>query len=826
MQQLAEYNRKRDFSITAEPAGAVRPKRKRGDSFVIQKHAASHLHYDFRLEADGVLKSWAVPKGPSLDPAIKRLAVEVEDHPLSYASFEGNIPEDQYGGGDVIVWDRGRWKPDGDVHKQLRSGRLRFTLDGEKLHGVWNLVRTQKRGGKQHWLLFKARDDEARPEAEYDVTVARPESVISGHRLPGEEAKPDKRTRRAEKSRHVSRVVKRSAQKLPPGREPLPDFVQPQLATLVNEPPQGEHFLSEIKFDGYRALSRIERISSKKPRAVTLHTRNGNDWTKKFTRIAKALAELPVDSAYLDGEVVVLGEEGASDFQALQNSFAAGAEAPLYYFVFDLLHLNGYDLRNEPLIRRKELLKALLDQHPHERIRYSDHVVGDAATFLRDACSHGLEGIVCKNGQRPYVSGRTTDWQKVKCTNRQEFVIVGYSAPKGSRQHLGALLLGTYEADGALRYVGRVGTGFSHESLRELESQLVKLHTGTPPVVNPPRARDITWVSPKLVGEIQFGHLTHDKLLRQAVFFGLREDKRPKQVHIEESAITLTHPDKVLFPPDGPTKQELVDYFEKVARRLLPYVADRPLALLRCPEGHQKGCFFQKHVDKARVEPGLTAVTLKEDDGESIYRTLSTEIGLRSLVQLGTLELHTLGVHAATLEHPDELVFDLDPAPDVAWKQVIDAARNVRALLSRLKLKSFAKLTGGKGIHLHVPIAPRYSWTQVKNFCETVAHRLEQDFPELFTASASKAKRGGKIYLDFRRNQRGAHYIAPFSPRARTGAAIAAPITWTALTARLHPNAYTVRTIDKYLATYKRDPWTNYFKLAQRIKILDSKDEA
>ena len=868
MAQLAEYHRKRNFHITSEPSGRGKTARRRGDSFVIQKHAASHLHYDFRLELDGVLKSWAVPKGPSLDPGIKRLAVEVEDHPLDYAGFEGTIPEGQYGGGEVIVWDRGTWQPEDDAHKQLRKGHLRFALHGEKLHGYWNLVRTRQSGGKPQWLLFKARDEASRDESDYDITEAQPQSVLSGEELPLS-AKASKKTWNSNRGDKKSTHAKSPAQKKPKKTvektakkadvtnveaSALPDFIAPQLATLVDKPPTDEQFLFEIKFDGYRALARIEHPKRSRKHAlahVTLHTRNANDWTQKFGRIAKELAKFGVDSAYLDGEIVVLNDQGKSDFQALQNALDERSDTPLHYYVFDLLHLNGYDLRGEPLIRRKDLLKELLRRNPSAHIRYSDHHTGSGKAFLRTACAHHLEGIVCKDGAKPYRAGRSTDWLKVKRTNRQEFVIVGYSDPKGHREHLGALLLGAHESDGTLRYVGRVGTGFSRETLQTLKKQLSALETATPPVFDPPREHDITWVKPKLVGEIQFGNMTHDKVLRQAVFCGLRTDKGAAEVHVETPShvakrgktkpvsktprkapakaankaaetVTLTHPEKILFPPDGPTKQELADYYEKVAPRMWRYVEDRPLALLRCPEGFDKECFFHKHVDKDRVEPGIAATSIREHGKKAEYRYLVSPIGLRSLVQLGSLELHLWGARASDVEHPDELVFDLDPAPDVKWSQVVLGAKRVRDLLLRLKLKSFPKLTGGKGIHLHVPIASRYTWPQIESFCQAVAQQLAEDHPAMFLITATKAKRAGKIYLDFRRNQRGSHYVAPFSVRARSGAAIAAPVRWDKLTARLLPNAYTVRTIDKYLTSYTRDPWTNFFKLAQRIALLET----
>jgi bifunctional non-homologous end joining protein LigD len=901
--QLAEYNRKRDFHVTAEPSGRLG--RTRGHSFVIQKHAATRLHYDFRLELDGVLKSWAVPKGPSFDPSVKRLAVQVEDHPLSYASFEGTIPKGEYGGGSVLVWDRGTWEPEGDPHEGLTKGRLRFALHGEKLRGTWNLVRGRSdASGKAQWLLIKAHDDAARPESEYDVEAERPESVITGvtidevadqvdkkgrlvTKAPGKRARATAtgtkaaRTTTAAKRTPAGRASKTAASKqrtsarsdeaapadlqpsaTRPGTDPLPEFIAPQLALLVSSPPTDPSYLCEIKFDGYRALGRVDRRTDTPD--VRIYTRSGNDWTDRFSLIAEALATLEVDSAYLDGEIVILGADGRTDFQALQNAMdgqsGAGSDK-LVYCVFDLLYLNGYDLRGLPLLSRKELLSELLRDHPHARLRYSEHFT-DPEAFFKDACRKRLEGMVCKDGRKPYASARNSDWVKVKCTNRQEFILVGYTEPRRSREYLGSLLLGAHDQSGRLRYVGRVGTGMSLTALRELKQSLARLHTDTPPVYNPERGSGITWVEPRLVAEVEYGALTNEHMLRHAAFRGLRADKPASQVVLEipdalmkdrdpdgtarkrwfsgarrrpapeaepergadpaRSAVVLTHPDKVLYPPDGPTKQELADYYEKVQDRMWPHVQNRPLALLRCPEGH-KECFFQKHLHRAEPEPGIATVLLTEKTTERQYRYIASPLGLRSLVQLGVLEVHLWGSRIEDPDRPVELVFDLDPAPDVEWKRVVKATLAVRELLDRLKLKSFLKLSGGKGVHLHVPIAPRYPWEQAKAFCRAVARQLEQDQPDLFTAALAKSERTGRIFLDYLRNGRGATFIAPFSARARSGAAIAVPAAWEELTPRLRPDSYTVRAVDKYLKDYPDDPWEGYTDLHQPLTILDEK---
>ena len=916
MKTLAEYNRKRDFAVTAEPAGALA--KRRGHAFVVQKHAASHLHYDFRLELDGVLKSWAVPKGPSLDPAVRRLAVEVEDHPLPYGSFEGTIPQGEYGGGSVLVWDRGTWEPEGDAHAGLQAGKLHFTLHGDKLHGGFYLVRSRNRSGKKpQWMLIKSRDEAARDASEYDIEEARPESVLTGilidevadnvdarGRLTVKEKAKEKakaktpaktepqtrtapartgtrkttaaaRTRTARTPAHSKKAAAKepeaeSGAGIPSGRSALPGFVSPQLATLMTEPPEDARFVLEHKFDGYRALARVDRRDAVPD--VRIYTRSGNDWTARFTGIAEALACLDVDAAYLDGEIVARDADGRSSFQLLQNSLSGETDRPLEYCVFDLLHLNGHDLRALPLLSRKELLEELLSGCPHPRLSYSVHERGRVQAALAAVCRAGGEGLVCKDGERPYVSGRSADWVKVKCQQRQEFVIVGYTPPAGSRQHLGALLLGAHDAEG-LRYVGRVGTGFGRAMLHTLKKALEPLRAEAPPVYNPERSRDIRWVRPGLVAEISYAQLTDDKILRHAVFCGLREDKPAHEVVLEQPRersaaagaaeaaeaaeadpesgtdaeseaakaprkgsrkttpgtgqraaaddVALTNPDKILFPPDGPTKAELAAYYERIAPRMQPYAFARPLTLLRCPEGHKKACFFQKHA--AGSEPGIGTVAVDEQADEQPYRVLETAAGLRSLVQLGALELHVWGATARDLAHPIELVFDLDPAPGIPWATLTRAAEDVRALLLDLGLASFVKLSGKKGIHVHTPIAPRYPFPQAKDFCRAVARQLADAHPDRFTATVSKRERTGKIFIDYLRNGRGATFVAPYSSRAGDDAPVAVPVTWETLKACGRSSAYTVRTIGAYLKKYREDPWAGMVGMAQRIALLEKK---
>ncbi len=623
-------------------------------------------------------------------------------------------------------------------------------------------------------------------------------------------------------------------------RDPLPDFVAPQLALLMTAPPLDENYLQEIKFDGYRVLARLEQVG--RTPEIHLFTRNGNDWTDRFPTVAEAVASLAAESAFLDGEVVALDAQGRSRFQRLQNALSDPRDTALYYFVFDLLYLNGHDLRALPLIARKERLAALLACNPHPLLRYSEHWTGRGEPLLRRCCAAHLEGIVCKDRRQPYTSGRNAGWVKVKCKNRQEFIVIGYTHPRGTRAHLGALLLATHDPDGRLRYSGRVGTGMGAETLRDLKTRLAALETAAPPIAGLRGGRDVTWVHPRLVAEIEFSEFTAEGILRHAAFMGLRADKPAAQVVRETPAAAgpgrtpessrrkgrsgaaaspLTHPDKVLFTPDGPTKGELADYYARVQARMWPYVQGHPLSLLRCPDGTGRPCFFQKHIAGSSPVPGLAAITVADKTEIRQYRFVETPEGLRSLVQLGVLELHLWGARAEDVEHPVELVFDLDPAPEVTWERTIAGAVSVRKLLQRLGLRSFLKLSGGKGMHLHVPIAPRYCWEQIKSFCHAVARQLAQAQPELFTAALPKRERTGKIFIDYLRNGRGATYIAPFSARARPGAPIAAPISWAALGPQLRPDYYTVRTAGDYLRDYPRDPWAGYAALRQPIALLD-----
>ena len=811
---LEKYRKMRDFAKTREPAGKSR--RKTGNSYVIQMHDASHLHYDFRLELNGVLLSWAVPKGPSLDPSVKRLAVQTEDHPIEYGGFEGSIPEGEYGGGTVMVWDTGTWEPNGDADAMYEKGHLNFQLFGEKLKGGWHLVRTRRGSEKQRgWLLFKATDDQA---------VPGDESLLEKHgksALTGRDLKAIAAGKKTTKKRTKTAAYRVSAEK----RAPWPKSVEPELATLVSETPTGDDFIHEVKFDGYRVLARL------KDGTAQLMTRGGEDWTERMPQLAEALPKLKAEDAILDGELVALDDKGVSDFQLLQNSFSGKSDAPLAYYAFDLLYLNGRDLRAEPLLDRKTQLKKLLTKLPKaaQMLRYSDHTQGNGARFFEEASKLGLEGVVSKRANSPYRAGRGKDWQKSKGGARQEFVIVGYSEPGGSRSHFGALLLGLRRGKQVV-YAGRVGTGFSDRSLKELKAQLGALEIEKPKLENPPKGaeiRSVHWVKPELVCEIAFTGFTHDGLLRHPTFKGLREDKPAEDVVLEKPKASkakakaqLSNPDKVLYPELGISKRELAEYYESVAALMLPHVYHRPLTLLRCPEGTAKQCFFQKHPGEGLAD-GLIRVQVPSSDGNSEYAAIDDERGISGLAQMGVLEAHVWGALSEDADHPDLLVFDLDPDPSVGFGEVIVAAKAVRQLLEKDHgLKSWLKTTGGKGLHVTVPIVPRADWDEVKAFCKEIAEELTRREPDRYVATMSKAKRKGKTFIDYLRNGRGQTFVAPYSPRAREAAGVAMPIEWEQLTSKLDPSAFNVRTAAKYLAKRKADPFASLLKAKQKLPKL------
>ncbi len=883
---LAEYERKRDFRRTPEPPGAVR-KSKAQLAFVIQKHAASRLHYDFRLEHSGVLKSWAVPKGPSLDPTDKRLAVQVEDHPLAYGSFEGVIPKGEYGAGSVLVWDRGRWFPDDDVDEGLRKGKLEFRLEGEKLSGGWRLIQLRGPGNEdgRNWLLMKRGDEAARPAREYKVTDELPASVKSGRPIEaiGEARKrsaaggaPAKTSRPASKKKK-STQRKASAKSKPRARPAalaaalaslsaakrgaLPATIAPQLATLVSAVPTGADWLHEIKFDGYRMLARLEKGR------VRWLSRNGRDWSDRFAPLALPVQSLPAKSALLDGEVVALRPDGTTSFHELQKALSEGRPDTLTYYAFDLLHLDGSDLRPCALEERKEVLRLLLHGVASDApLRYSDHISSEGSSFYREACRAALEGIICKRRDLPYTSGRTRDWVKVKCGHEQEFVVVGFTKPSGSRVGLGALVLGVYEDEG-LRYAGRVGTGLDRAMLLALRKKLQPLIVPDPPFESlPPAAarRGVSWVRPEVVVEVGFTEWTADGSLRHPTLKGVREDKPAREIVREEpdsppsprkkarrgaaartpraasktgaatrgrssrassdteatdvAGIAISHPDRDLYPDEGITKLELARFYESIAPRILPHLADRPLSVVRCPQGSGKQCFFQKHTH-GHFPDAVKSVAVKESKASAHYLMVDSVEGLVALVQMGVLELHPWGSRADRIENPDRLFFDLDPAPDVPWERVVEAALLLRELLERLELLSFLKTTGGKGLHVVVPLTRKHDWDAVKGFSHEIAIQMSQAAPELYVATASKAVRKGKIFIDYLRNGRGSTAVAPYSTRAKPGAPVSTPVAWKELDSDLRSDTFTVRNLAARLDRRGyRDPWADFLQTRQTLR--------
>lgn len=855
---LDTYLRKRDFGKTPEPRG-TRKRAGKKLAYVIQRHDASHLHYDFRLELDGLLKSWAIPKGPSLDPTQKRLAVHVEDHPLDYGSFEGEIPAHQYGAGSVLLWDRGHWIPDGDPHEGFRKGHLKFRLSGQKLAGGWALVRMgPPKAEKENWLLIKERDAAAATGAAADIVELRPESV-SGKKPRAKAAGIASATAGTTKRTPAQRASRPKISKAAADTT-MPDSMQPQLATLAARAPAGDDWLSEVKFDGYRALCRIDGGRAR------LFTRAGNDWSGKWPAIVDAASALPVAQAWLDGEVVAIGADGAVNFQLLQNIARAeedgSAGGRLAYYLFDLMYLDGHDLRQVPLIERKQLLQTLLASHAEGPLLYSDHVRGDAPHVFSHACMHALEGIIAKRADAPYVSARSESWLKIKCLRRQEFVVGGYTDPAGTREKFGALLLGVHEADGRLRYVGKVGTGFDRQTLHAVAAQFAKLRSRQPPFYNPPSGTalgGIHWLRPQLVAEVRFAEWTAGGAIRHASFIGLRSDKPPAEITEEKAAspaevrrleraarsapkkaraaaptksppagtdpdadaldsVHLTHPSRILFPDAGISKLDLARYYHDVADWILPHVAQRPLTLVRCPQGHGQHCFFQRHAGAA-IPAGIEKIDIPGNAAEAPYMMANSAAALIELVQMGVLELHTWGARQNTLDKPDRIIFDLDPAPGLAWMQVVEAAQLLHALMDEIGLASFVKTTGGKGLHVVIPLQPKKPWDDIKDFSRAVAEHLARTFPERFTASMTKNKRTGKIFIDYLRNAAEATAVAAYSTRARAGAPVSTPLDWEELGPELHSDSFTLNNIRARLQGLKRDPWADYFTTKQSLSV-------
>ncbi|TCQ27444.1 DNA ligase D [Rhizobium sp. PP-CC-3G-465] len=840
---LDTYNAKRRFDATPEPKGEAAKAAKRkaatdSASFVIQKHDATRLHYDFRLEMDGVLKSWAVTKGPSLNPEDKRLAVHVEDHPLSYGDFEGVIPKGQYGGGTVIVWDRGTWTPIGDLAKAYAKGHLEFTLDGEKLQGRWHLVRMHGKPGetRENWLLIKG-DDEASRDDSFDILKERPESVKSGRDLKDVAKNPgdtwnSKSTSKASNAKRgkptkVTTAAEGQAHAWPKGarKAVLPDFVEPALATLKPKAPSGDRWVHEIKFDGYRLQARIEKGK------VRLLTRSGLDWTERFgDQVAAAFTGLPVETALIDGEIVVHKDNGASDFSALQEDLSLGRSDRFIYYAFDILHLDGHDLTKATLIDRKNLLqKLILADSP--TVRFSEHFEDNGDLVLTHACRLSLEGVVSKERSGPYVSGRKGSWVKSKCSERQEFVIGGYAPSSTSDHAIGALALGVYE-DGALRHVGRVGTGFSHATADMLFEALSAIERSDTPFRDKLTAdarRGLHYVEPTLVAEVEFRAWSADGNLRHASFRGLREDKPASEVRQErpaaekgrtspalpKAAITLTHPDRVYWPEEGVTKQGLAEYYAQVWSFMAPYVVDRPLSLLRCPDGIDgKQRFFQKHAWRGINKAIDHIKDPKDKAGEPSLRITDFD-GLIALVQSAALEIHPWGTTTRNWKKPDMITMDLDPGEDVSWAEIIEAALLLKGEIEAKGLAAFVKTSGGKGLHVVVPLKPSAGWPAVKAFAKALATDAAKKDPDRYLAVATKAKRRGRIFIDYLRNGRGATAVAPYSTRARPGAAVSAPLEWSELSEAIGPDYFTVDNMPARLASLKKDPWDGFFAAAK-----------
>jgi bifunctional non-homologous end joining protein LigD len=893
---LQLYRKKRKFDVTPEPRGAAA--RTKGNQFVIQKHAARRLHYDLRLELDGVMKSWAVTRGPSLVPGEKRLAIHVEDHPIEYNTFEGTIPQGEYGGGTVMIWDRGRWYPEGDPHEGLKKGHLDFRLEGEKLHGRWHLVRMHGRAGekKEPWLLIKSKDEASRSVKDPDILEDEPLSVVSGRSIP-EIAEGKGRKRVWHSNRSVKENVKAGAVKrngsgtrkattararsprsaLPkagakkrsskgkdkesrPHGAPLPDFVPPSLATLRAVAPSGEGWVHEIKFDGYRIQARLDHGE------VSLLTRKGLDWTGKFPNIAAAVAKLPARTALIDGEIVVEDEKGLSSFSGLQAALKAGERDRFVYYVFDLLHLDGRDLTKLPLVERKAELARLIGKG-RGPIKYSEHFEDSGAVVLSHACEMSLEGIVSKRKDAPYHSGRSETFIKTKCANAQEFVVGGYSPSSVLPKAIGALVVGYYD-HGRLIYAGRIGTGYTQAAARDLWKRLHPLEIDEPPFDQVPRAearrRDVRWVEPKTVIEAQFRGWTADKLVRQAAFKGVREDKPPREVVRELPAVTngkgshmskpkiaakaakamtrtskprpsarttssgsrvkartdgdvrFTHPDRVYWVDVGVTKQDLADYYRSVWDGMAPHVVNRPLALVRCPEGTKGQCFFQKHASAGLSEKNLRMVI--DSKARQIIAVEDLD-GLLSLVQAGVLEVHVRGSTIDHLDVCDRIVFDIDPGDGVTWPEIVAAARDVRERLAAIRLESFVKLTGGKGLHVVLPI-DGVDWDTAKNFAQAVALAMNADDPERYVAKITKSLRKGKIFVDYLRNSLEQTSVAAYSTRAREGAPVSVPVTWEELGRTKGGNQYTVISLGKRLAGLKQDPWKDIGRVKQKLPDL------
>jgi len=841
---LKEYQHKRNFKKTPEPKGKDRSiKKSHPLIFVIQKHAASHLHYDFRLEINGTLKSWAVPKGPSLDPKQKRLAMQVEDHPLEYANFEGIIPKGEYGGGTVMIWDHGIWEPIGDYEQSYNKGKLEFILHGKKLKGKWILLRIA-RDKKPSWLLVKVADAESCDSNKYDILKEQPLSVITQRDL--SEIAENKALQKSNVNQAYLKPLQKikaflQKNKAAKAIAQLPTF-SPQLAVLVDKAPQGDKWLHEVKFDGYRLLAYFINGQLK------LITRNGHDWTHKLQPIVEAFKSMALMDTVLDGELVAIDKNNHISFQLLQNAINFNKPAKLVYYVFDMPFYLGFDIRGIALLERKRFLQQLLKiKKLPSTIQYSDHVQGSGDVTWETSCELGLEGIISKYIASPYESRRTKNWLKIKCVHQQEFLIIGFLHSK--KRSFSSLLLGYYD-DSSVHYCGHVGTGFSHETSENLLKKLIPLTQKKhfyKNVLSTINKKDTVWVKPELIAEIKFSEWTEEGALRHPVFLGLRTDKDPTEIKREQTISVdtasaknsktktkrvlnkaekedyltkniLTNKNKIVFTGKNLNKKDLADYYLSISQWILPYIVNRPLMLLRCPSGQEKNCFYQKH-GKDDLPKGIFTVDIKEKNDTKPCLYIKDEAGLIALSQLAVIEIHIWGSNIDAIEQPDHMVFDLDPGPGVTWDEILQAAYRLHEELLQKNLTSFVKTSGKKGLHVVVPLMPNAKWDIVKEYARGIAMNLAKKYPNEYVATMTKEKRRQKIFIDFFRNGRGSTTVAPYSCRANNTASVSLPLSWRELETIPAANYFDmVSTVQKFKKKAK-DPWQDFFKQQRKNKL-------
>jgi bifunctional non-homologous end joining protein LigD len=822
---LSDYQAKRDFSKTPEPSGSAR-RRKAGTLYLVQKHAASRLHYDFRLELHGVLLSWAVPEGPSLVPGVKRLAVHVEDHPIEYGSFEGIIPKDEYGGGSVMLWDKGSWTPTFDPEFGYKKGHLRFRLDGAKLKGEWHLVRMARkpREKQEAWLLIKSDDEYARREGDPKITEEMPRSVVSDRLIEEISEDRDRVWSSSGGGEVAQKKPRRRKLSIDPASIPnakqavIPAFIEPVLPTTIDAPPKGKDWVHEIKYDGYRMQLRIANGKA------VLRTRNGLDWTERFRGIARAAAELPAKAAIIDGEAVALTEAGVPNFSLLQEGLKKGG-SDLVYFAFDLLHLDGYDLRRATLIERKAALQALIGADEASLIRYSEHLEGDGALIFRHISRLGLEGIVSKKASSAYVSGRSKSWMKKRTVAQAAFVIAGFVPSTVDKKAVGALVLAEY-VDKTLTASGHVGTGFTTAMGRELFQTLDPLRTSKAPIKDDLAIqKGAKWVEPTHVAQVEYRSRSSTGIIRHSSYKGLTVDRSPAEIvrpdedlgtipKQKEPAVRLSNPSRLLWPEQGVTKQGLADFYAEIAPWILPHIVERPLSLVRCPGGVQEQCFYQKH-RWAGLSSAVKSIKTSNDEDPALW--ISDLDGLLELVQAGVLEIHPWGSPVRAPELPDRVTIDLDPGDGVPWDTVVEAALDVRDRLKAMGLKSFVKTTGGKGLHVVFPLTPKADWATVKSFAQGLAETMAKERPDRYLANMAKKQRHGRIYVDYLRNGRGATAVAAYSTRARAGAAVSTPLAWEELGPTIRADHFTIENLPNRLAYLDDDPWADLLRMKQRL---------